>query len=209
MCQYTIKLTHTFKQRILKNCSIAFVFILIGFLFTQCKSETVDDSDFIDLSDNYDAFQKFDLSPFDINANMMLPDETANIGASTKPTVLHEEDGFKWDVEIGPNFQVHIEDWGANRGLVADKKSKNQDLEIYEIKYLIDDPDFIVYETKLKVDGVKNAPQSVGVPHITYHVFAEKVIDGITYEFRSRDDGYERVIIELMAKTIRSAKANK
>ena len=64
MCQYTIKLTHTVKQRILKNCSIAFVFILIGFLFTQCKSETVDDSDFIDLSDNYDAFQKFDLSPF-------------------------------------------------------------------------------------------------------------------------------------------------
>ena len=208
MNQDTIKSNPTVKQAILRYCSFAFVFILLGFLFTQCKNDPVKEGDEIDLSDNYDAFESFDLSPFDIKGSMMLPDETANIAASVKPEIIHEEDGFKWDIVKGPNFQVHIEDWGANRGLVADKKSQNEGLEIYDIKYLIDEPDFIIYETKLKVDGVKNASKSVGVPHISYHVFAEKVIDGITYEFRSRDEGYERVIIELMAKTIRSVKAN-
>lgn len=193
----------------MKKGSIIILFLSVSLLFVQCKQEAPSDGDKIDLNDNYDVFQAFDLSPFDIKANLMLPDETANIGASTKPEVIHEEDGFKWDIRVGPNFEVHIEDWGANRGLVADKKSQNEDLEIYEIEYLVDEPDFIIYETKLKVNGEKNAPKSVGIPHITYHVFAEKVIDGITYEFRSPDAGYERVIIELMAKTIRSAKANK
>lgn len=194
--------------KVLKG-SYFFLFFALGLIFVQCKQDSKDKGDKIDLNDNYDVFQSFDLSPFDIKANLMLPDETANIGASTMPEVTHEEDGFKWDIQVGPNFKVHIEDWGANRGLVADKKSQNEDLEIYEINYLVDEPDFIIYETKLKVNGVKDAPKSVGVPHITYHVFAEKVIDGITYEFRSPDEGYERVIIELMAKTIRSVKANK
>lgn len=194
--------------KVLKG-SYFFLFFALGLIFVQCKQDSKNKGDKIDLNDNYDVFQSFDLSPFDIKANLMLPDETANIGASTMPEVTHEEDGFKWDIQVGPNFKVHIEDWGANRGLVADKKSQNEDLEIYEINYLVDEPDFIIYETKLKVNGVKDAPKSVGVPHITYHVFAEKVIDGITYEFRSPDEGYERVIIELMAKTIRSVKANK
>ncbi len=193
----------------LQKSSIVLLLFFVSLLFGACKQDPVVKGDTIDLSDNYDVFQSFDLRPFDIKGTMMLPDETANIGASTKPEVFHEEDGFKWDIQVGPNFKVHIEDWGANRGLVADKKSQNEDLEIYEIKYLVDEPDFIVYETKLKVNGLKQASKDVGVPHISYHVFAEKIIDGITYEFRSPDEGYERVIIELMAKTIRSVKSNK
>ncbi len=197
------------KQPNATKCSVQALFFIAIFFFAGCTEEVGPKADELDLSDNYDTFQSFDLRPFDIKGSIMLPDETANIGASTKPEVTHEEDGFKWDIEVGPNFNIHIEDWGANRGLVADKKSQLEDLDIYEIKYLLDEPDFIVYETKLKVNGVKNASKSVGVPHVTYHVFAERVIDGITYELRSRDEGYERVIIELMAKTIRSVKSSK
>lgn len=197
------------QQMKTKNClHIAFV-LFLGLLLSQCKSESPTKKGEIDLNDNYDNFQSFDLSPFDIKGSIMLPDESANIGASTLPEVFHEEDGFKWDIQVGPNFKIHVEDWGANRGLVADKKTQNEDLEIYDIRYIVDDPDFIIYETKLKVSGAKNAPKSVGVPHISYHVFAEKVIDGITYEFRSPDEGYELMIIELMAKSIRSVKSNK
>lgn len=197
------------KHLLSKKSSILILLFIISFVFVQCKPDPVVKDDVIDLSGNYDVFQKFDLRPFDIKAGIMLPDQTANIGASTTPEVFHEEDGFKWDIEVGPNFKLHIEDWGANRGLVADKKSQNEDLEIYEIKYLIDEPDFIVYETKLKVNGLENASKNVGVPHISYHVFAEKIIDGITYEFRSQDAGSERNYIELMAKTIGSVKSNK
>ena len=191
------------------KCSRVLFIAAMSLLLVQCKSDAAKDDNEIDLSDNYDAFQSFDLSPFDIKGSIMLPDESANIGASMVPEVFHEEDGFKWDIQVGMNFKVHVEDWGANRGLVADKKHQNEDLNIYEIRYLVDEPDFIIYETKLKVNGVKNASKSVGVPHISYHVFAEKVLDGITYEFRSPDEGYELVIIELMAKSIRSVKSNK
>jgi hypothetical protein len=203
--------TYLFNLKQIKTtfCSPVLYFLAISFLLVQCKEENPKSGKEIDLSDNYETFQSFDLSPFDIKASIMLPDETANIGASTKPEVYHEEDGFKWDIQVGPNFKVHVEDWGANRGLVADKKSQNEDLGIYEIRYLIEEEDFIIYETKLKVEGLKNASKSVGVQHVSYHVFAEKVIDGITYEFRSPDEGYELVIIELMAKTICSVNGNK
>lgn len=173
-------------------------------LFSGCKSNENNDDQELDMSDNYDAFQTFDLRAFDIKANIKLPDETANIGAAMKPEVLHEEDSFKWDIIVGPNFNVHIEDWGANKGLVADKKRQNKELSIYDITYLVDEPTFIVYKLALRVKGDKNASKNVGVPHESYHVFAEKEIDGITYEFRSSDDGSEKVIIELLAKSIRS-----
>ena len=192
-----------------RNCFVFGLIFLSLLLFTNCKSNSEDEDQDLDMSENYDAFQQFDLSPFDIKANIKLPDETANIGAAMKPEVFHEEDGFKWDIIVGPNFNVHIEDWGANKGLVADKKKQNKELEIYDIKYLVDEPNFIVYKLDLKVKGDKNAPKDVGVPHESYHVFAEKEIDGITYEFRSPDDGYEKVIIELLAKSIRSVEANK
>ena len=178
-------------------------------LLPGCKGTNNSDDLELDMSANYDAFQTFDLSSYDIKANIKLPDETADIGAAMKPEVFHEEDGFKWDIVVGPNFNVHIEDWGANKGLVADKKKQNKELGIYDITYLIDEPSFIVYKLKLKVKGEKNASEKVGVPHESYHVFAEKEIDGITYEFRSPDDGYEKVIIELLAKSIRSVESIK
>jgi hypothetical protein len=56
------------------------------------------------------------------------------------------------------------------------------------------------------VDGKKGVSNSVGVPHKTYHVYGQKVINDITYVFRSRDEGYEKVIIDLMAKSIKSVK---
>jgi hypothetical protein len=186
--------------------TILFLTTLTIGLISSCKPSGRETEKDLDLTENYDVFQSYNLATFDIPANIMLPDNTANIGASTKPEVLHKDGGFKWDVTVGPNFTLHIEDWGANKDLVTDKKKQLKDLEIFDINYLVDEPNFIIYELKLKVSGSANAQKNVGIPHTAYHVFAEKVIDGITYEFRSPDDGYEKMIIELMAKTIRSLK---
>lgn len=185
-----------------------FPLLLPLMLFSACGGDEGQEDQEVLEDNNYDYFQSFDLKPFDIPATIMLPDERANIGASTKPEVLHKEGGFKWDIVIGPNFQIHIEDWGANKNLVAEKKKQLKDLEIFDVEYVVDEPDFIIYKRKLKVGGISEAPKSVGIPHQAYHVYAEKVIDGITYEFRSPDDGFEKVIIELMAKSIRSVKSN-
>jgi len=119
------------------NCFISSSLILLLLVFAGCKDSSENAEEDLDMTDNYDAFQNFDLSPFDIKASIKLPDETANIGAAMKPEVIHEEDGFKWDIIVGPNFTVHIEDWGANKGLVADKKKQNKELAIYDITYIV------------------------------------------------------------------------
>ena len=64
----------------------------------------------------------------------------------------------------------------------------------------------ILYERTLLVKGTDKASPTVGVEHKSYHVYGKKTVDGITYELQSREDGYEKVIIELMAKSIKSFK---
>jgi hypothetical protein len=91
--------------------------------------------------------------------------------------------------------------------MVEYKKKELKEQEVFSINYLIDDKDLIVYERKLIVKGSKKASPKVGVEHKSYHVYGQKIIDGITYELRSRDEGYEaKNIIELMAKSIKSFK---
>ena len=136
----------------------------------------------------------------------MLPDETANIGASTTPEVIHAEDDFKWELILGTNFHMIIDDWGDDREMVSAEKKRLEGLNFYKIKYIENKPDFIFYERILKVEGEKSAPKSVGLEHKSYHVYGQKVIDGITYVFRSRDEGFEKVIIDFMAKSIKSVK---
>lgn len=180
--------------------------LLLGLLvtpLTRCGDEEKDG----ELSDEelYE-FQGFSMKPYDIPVMIMLPDETANIGASTKPEVIHEEDGFQWHLSVGPNFEMVIDDWGADREMVSSRKKELAQHNFYKIKYLVEEKDFILYEQVLKVDGKKGVSKSVGVEHKTYHVYGQKVINGITYVFRSRDEGYEKVIIDLMAKSIKSVK---
>ena len=168
------------------------------------KSEDGDKG--IELSEDYYEFKGISLAKSDINAMIMLPDETANIGASTKPEIIHTEGDFKWDIHVGPNFHLHIEDYGDYTDLVKNKKKELKDYGHFKINYLVNEDDLIVYEQILMVRGSKKAAPTVGVEHKSYHVYGQKIINGITYELRSRDEGYEKMIIELMAKSIKSFK---
>lgn len=183
--------------------------LLLGILvtpLTRC-GDSAKDGELTD--EELYEFQGFSMKPYDIPIMIMLPDETANIGASTKPEVVHEEDGFQWHLSVGPNFEMVIDDWGADREMVSSRKKELAQHNFYKIKYLVDEKDFILYEQVLKVDGKKGVSKSVGVEHKTYHVYGQKVVNGITYVFRSRDEGYEKVIIDLMAKSIKSVKGLK
>jgi hypothetical protein len=157
--------------------------------------------------DEYYEFQGLSLKDYGVPGMIMLPDETANIGASTKPEVVHNDGDFIWDIFVGPNFELHIEDYGDYTDLVEYKKKELKDQEVFKINYLVNEKDLIVYESNLIVRGSKQASPTVGVKHKSYHVYAQKIINGITYELRSRDEGYERMIIDLMAKSIRSFKS--
>lgn len=179
-------------------------------LLNSCGSDEVDPNDGeIVVDDDYYEFQDFNLANYDIPAFISLPDETANIGASTKPEIIHIEDDIKWEVNVGQNFQLMIEDYGDLTDLIEVEKKELAEQTFFKINYIIDEPDLILYERTLLVKGTKKASSKVGVEHRSYHVYGQKIIDGITYELQSREDGYEKVIIELMAKSIKSMKPKK
>lgn len=176
---------------------------------TACQEEPEVDGDELIVDDDYYEFQSFNLKKYEIPAMISLPDETANIGASTKPEVEHIESDIKWAVRVGPNFELIIEDYADFTDLIEVKKKELSEQTFFKIKYLIDDKDLIVYERTLVVKGSDKAAASVGIEHKSYHVYGQKIVNGITYELQSRPDGYERNIIQLMAKSIKSFKSLK
>ncbi|MEY3235995.1 MAG: hypothetical protein RI883_96 [Bacteroidota bacterium] len=186
--------------------------LLFALMFSSCggSSETDDTvNDPFILDEDYYEFKGINLKEYNIPANIMLPDETANIGASTKPEIIHAEGDFIWDIVVGPNFSLHIEDFGDITNNVEYKKAELKKQEIFKINYLVNEKDLIVYKRSLIVKGLKNASYKVGVKHDSYHVYGQKIINGIAYALSSRDEGYEKMIIELMAKSIQSFKPSK
>ena len=181
---------------------------LIGCLIiqTSCEETPKINPDVIDVNDDYYEFQDFNLSAFEIPGIISLPDETANIGASTKPEIIHIDSDIKWEINVGQNFQMLIEDYADITDLIEVEKKELKEKSFYKVNYIIDEKDLIVYERTLVVKGTDNASPTVGVEHRSYHVYGQKSIEGITYELRSRPEGYEKMIIELMAKSIKSFK---
>ncbi len=188
----------------MKNSWVLILFLAGFFSINSCSDSP---SDTTQTDEELYEFQGFSLKPFDIPVMIMLPDETANIGASTQPEVIHEEGGFRWEINVGPNFNMVIDDWGSDREMISTEKKRLESLEFYKINYLVESPELIVYERELKVSGSKKASKSVGVEHKTFHVYGQKVINDITYVFRSRDEGFEKIIIDLMTKSIKSVKS--
>jgi hypothetical protein len=179
-------------------------------LFFSCSEQNEEKQKaqtFIDA--DYYEYKGLNFQKYMIHAMMMIPDETADIGSSTESEIIHIDNDFRWDLKIGEKFIIHIEDFGNSKNLVASKKVELKEKDWFEIKYLVDEKDLIVYQKILKVKGVNNASPKVGVDHISYHVYAEKVIDGITYELRNSDEGNDKELTRWIAKSIKSFKALK
>lgn len=182
------------------------LFLAIFFLISAAcshKKETTNSS-FVDA--DYYEYKGLNFHKHMIPAMMMVPDETADIGSSTEPEITHTENDFRWELKMGDKFIIHIEDFGNTKNLVSLKKKELNDKDWFTISYLVNEKNLIVYQKKLKVKGVNNASPKVGFDHISYHVYAEKVIDGITYELRNSDEGNDKQLIRWIAKSIKSFK---
>lgn len=188
------------KLSLLQALSIFGIVILLS----SCGEPSAVKVDEVEVIDEYYEFQDFVLTNYEIPAIISLPDETADIGASTKPEVTHIESDYQWDIKIGQNFEIHIEDCAEVAELVKEKKEQLADRTFYKIKYIIEDEDLIMYERTLVVKGADNASPKVGYEHKSYHVYGQKKIGKIYYELRSNEDGYSRAIIDLMVKSVRS-----
>lgn len=193
------------KSFLIKSTGFAaIIFGMIG--LSSCSTEVPDpDSPDIIVNDDYYEFQDFIMTDFDIPGVISLPDETANIGASTRPEVKHAE-SFKWEINAGQKFQLLIEDFGILDDLVKEKKKDLADQKFFKIKYLIDEKDLIVYERTLVVAGSKYAAPEVGVEHKSFHVYGQKTINNIIYGLSSAEEGCDKPIVQLMAKSVKSFK---
>ena len=176
----------------------------IMMMFSSCDEVPVVNNEDAEFVDEYYEFQDFNLSDYEIPAIISLPDETANIGASTMPEIIHVESDYQWDLKVGQNFEIHIEDCAEVADLVKEKKEELADRTFYNIKYLIEDKDLIMYQRTLVVSGTDNASPTVGIEHKSYHVYGQKKLGKIYYELRSSEEGSDKTIIDLMVKSIRS-----
>ena len=187
---------------------VPMLFILAACVGGNDEAAVTGDQEIV-IDEDYYEFQTFDLSPYDLPAFISLPDETANIGAS-KPEVKHTEDDIYWTINVGPNYQMIITDCGDIKDLMKTEKGLLAQIQNFKLDYIVDEEDLILYKRTLVVEGTEKASPTVGVEHVSYHVFGTKKIGGFNYTFKSRPEGYEKGLIELMAKSIKSIKpANK
>src|SRR5690554_1392181 len=102
----------------MKNLYLTFGIFSLGIMFTACSEEPEENQgikvEYSEESEDLDNFEAFSLKPYEINALIYVPDATANIGASTAPEIIHETDGYSWDLHVGQNFHLTIEDWGTD-----------------------------------------------------------------------------------------------
>lgn len=184
---------------------ILVIFSLASFLFSCNDAESETESIETDLNNiDYSEFEGKSLKDYGIPALIMLPDQTSNIGAAIEPEILHEEGDFKWEINIGPNFTMKIEDYGNEKNMVQEEKDRLARIKFYSVEYLVDEPDLIMYKRTLNYSDKAAGSEAVGAEHITYHCYGTSEVDGITYVLRSRDEGYHKPIIETMVKTVKS-----
>lgn len=159
------------------------------------KSDQVVDTDYTD-------FKGESLKKHGINAMIMLPDELSNTGASVVPTFDRVED-YLWNIEMGPRFEMSIEDLGSEKDPISRIKADLENVGVFKIEYLVDEPNLIMYSRTVKYED--NSDLEVKKT-ISYHCAGYKTIDGITYLIKSgkEGEGFPKLIIEDMVKTIRS-----
>lgn len=191
-----------------KSISYSLV-LVIEMLFMSCDhtpKETSEDVviNYPDENEELYEFEAFSLAPYQINALLYLPDETANIGAATMPEVTHELGGWKWELKLGQKFQMEIIDWGEENGVALHKEELEDQSHMYDIEYIENTDDFIYYKRTLKNEGADNSNENVGVKHESYHCLGNHKIEGINYLFRTTELGSPKPITEYIKVSVKN-----
>lgn len=185
---------------------IVFVFILLAltlgllyFSLTDNSSSSLNVNTQAEGQFDYYQFKPFDLKKFDIDATILLPDETAGIGTTFTPEMLHDEGSHLWQLQLGRNFIIHIEDLGQLTDVFSDFRTSLLKSTAFTITPLVDTDSLLVYSRFLSKQYQKEEQK-------TFHLFAVKSIDGRSYQFRNKEEGNTKEEILFMQKSIESIK---
>jgi len=142
---------------------------------------------------------EFSFVPFGLNLTVLLPEVQSSTGASIKPEVTHEDGNYLWNLNIGKNFNLVIEDFGKEKNKVLEEKEYlTGQANIFQFEYLVDEPTIIMYKRELHEDqGGKKS----------YHCYGEMEVDGYTIVLRTVENGGFKPVVSDMVATIKSAKA--
>jgi hypothetical protein len=173
--------------------AILFFTLLIFSSCEQSKSPAFD----------YVQYRSFDMSPYDLYVELMLPNASSGIGTSMKPQVAYEIGGFKWTLQVGRNFSLFIEDYGDYAFRFAEFKRKLlKPNPFFEIEIVKQTKDILIYRRKVKGEFVaqKNA---------RFFIYSVRRINENYFEIMNREQGDTKRVIDFMYHTIQSIKAKK
>jgi len=181
----------------------AFLFLLILQIMISCADESSTSSpsqtNNDDLNIDYYQFNKFMLDSVGIDASIMIPNETAGIGASFNTEVLHDDGGFKWQISAGRNFNIFIEDYGDYQYLMPEFIRRIDTKDIFKTQIVKQTGNYIIYKRELKTATKHKS---------TYHFYGVKYINGVYYEIKNSEDGDSKKVIEFILKSYLSLSSN-
>ena len=172
----------------------SFIFLMcLLFLLFACETNNQKTNNESEEQDYY-QFQQIDLSRNDLDATIMIPDATAGIGASFKPLINHIAADYKWQISIGRNFNLQIEDFGDNAYRYLEVRKKILENKAFKVSIVKEENDQVLYKRIL--DN-------------SYHVYAVKKVEGVYYELKSREEGDSKKIAEFIYRSVKSFKKKK
>jgi hypothetical protein len=172
-----------------------FLFTLLFFLVScgDLESETNQD-----VREDYYQFQKLNLSPFDLDASIYLPDASCGIGTAFKPELIHAEGDYKWEIQVGRYFKLYIEDFGDFKYLMEEKIKQLEQSAIYEISFIKKTSKYIIYSRSIQ------SKESSLPSKRTFHFYGVFQIDGIFYQFMNREEGNTEKEVNFIEKSFNS-----
>ena len=171
-------------------------FLLLLYLAFSCSDGRIEGNE-EKVQIDYYQFREMNLDSVGIPASIMIPNETAGIGASFAPKILHDEGGFKWHINVGRHFNVIIEDYGDYQYLMPEFLRRINTKDIFNIEIIEDTSDYILYKRELK-----SAPNQ----QPTYHIYGVKYLNGVYYEFTNQEEGDSKKVIDFILKSFLSFK---
>ena len=174
-----------------------FTFFLMFIFIISCAEEPATILKQKEIIDYY-QFDELMLDKYGINASVMIPNETAGIGASFESEVIHNDGDFKWQISAGRNFNLFIEDYGDYQYRMPEFLRKLETQDVFKTEIIEQKDEYIIYKRELNMSSKEIS---------TFHLYGVKYINGIYYEIKNKEAGDSEKVIDFILKSFLSFKS--
>jgi len=147
---------------------------------------------------DYYQFSEMNLASVGIRATLMIPNETAGIGASFEPKIFHDDGGFKWHINVGRHFNILIEDYGDYQYRMPEFLRQLESQDIFKTEIIQQKGDYVMFKRELNLTSKKTS---------SYHFYGVKYINGVYYEIKNKEEGDSKKVIDFILKSFLSFKS--